>query len=53
MVDVALKSGVGVSTVWLIENGYIARVSNKTKRKIAKGLSLRIGDLFPLSNRKS
>ena len=47
MVDIALKSGVGVSTVWLIEHGYIVRVSNRTKRKIAKGLGLKVEDIFP------
>ena len=46
MIDVALKSGVGVSTVWLIENGYIKRISYETKRKIASGLNTTIHKLF-------
>ena len=46
MIDVALKSGVGISTIWLIEQGYDQRVSIKTKRKIATALNLSINELF-------
>jgi len=46
MVDVALRSGVGVSTIWLIEQGYDQRVSTETKRKIASALGTTIEELF-------
>jgi transcriptional regulator with XRE-family HTH domain len=46
MIDTALKSGVGVSTIWLIENGYSQRVSLQTKRKIATALGVNIEELF-------
>ena len=46
MVDVALRSGVGVSTIWLIENGYDQRVSTKTKKKIASALGATVKELF-------
>ena len=46
MIDVALKSGVGVSTIWLIEQGYDQRVSTETKRKITSALGTTIEELF-------
>ena len=45
-VDVAKLSGVGLTTIWLIENGYDSRVSQKTKKKICSGLKLKEKDLF-------
>ena len=46
MIDVALKSGVGVSTIWLIEQGYDQRVSTETKTKIPSVLGTTIEELF-------
>lgn len=46
MIDIALKSGVGVSTIWLIENGYSRRVTLQTKRKISTALGANIKELF-------
>ncbi|MBN1270899.1 MAG: helix-turn-helix transcriptional regulator [Candidatus Aminicenantes bacterium] len=46
MIDVALKTGVGVSTIWLIENGYSERISKETKQKIAAGLNTTVEELF-------
>ena len=46
MIDIALKSGVGVSTIWLIEQGYGQRVTTKTKRKIATALGTTEEELF-------
>lgn len=45
--DVAKMCGIGVSTLWLIEQGYDQQVSEKTKRKIAAGLGSKIELLFP------
>jgi len=49
IVDVALKAGVGVSTVWLIENGYASRTSEKTKEKVASALQCSVQEIFPES----
>jgi transcriptional regulator with XRE-family HTH domain len=49
MIDLAVKAGVGVSTVWQLENGYGGRATEDTKRKIASGLCLRVEDVFPES----
>jgi len=46
VIDVALKSGVGVSTIWLIEQGYGSRASKETKGKIALALESTVGELF-------
>lgn len=46
-VDVAKLTGVGLTTIWLLENGYDRRVSQKTKKKIAQGLKLKVQEVFP------
>jgi len=46
-VDLATLCGVGIGTIWLIENGYDKRASKKTKDKIAAGLKVEIKELFP------
>jgi len=46
-VDVATLCGVGITTIWLIENGFEQRVSQKTKQKIARGFKLKVQELFP------
>lgn len=46
VVDLAVQSGVGVSTLWLIENGYSGRVSKETKEKIAGALGVKGDELF-------
>ena len=47
MIDVAIMSGVGISTIWLAENGYAERVSEKTRKKIACALQCSIQEIFP------
>lgn len=48
-IDVAKMSGIGLTTVWLIENGYENRVSQKTKEKIATALKMKVREIFPQS----
>lgn len=45
LVDVAKKSGLGISTIWLVENGYEG-ISEETKAKLAKGLNTNVSELF-------
>jgi len=45
-VDLATLCGVGIGTIWLIENGYDKRTSKKTKDKIAAGLKAETKELF-------
>ena len=47
MIDIALICGVGISTIWLVENGYDRRISKKTKEKITKGLGVTTKEIFP------
>ena len=47
LVDAAKLFGIGCSTLWLIENGYAERASEKTRKKIAAGLGLKVEELFP------
>jgi len=46
MIDLSLRSGLGVSTIWLIEQGYDKRVSPETKKKIAGALDSTVEELF-------
>ena len=46
MVDLSLRSGVGVSTIWLIEQGYNKRVLPETKKRIAGALDSTVEELF-------
>ena len=48
-IDLAIKAGCGVSTVWLVENGYANRISENLKRKIALALGHGVEDIFPES----
>lgn len=47
LIDVATQCGVGIATIWNIENGYEQRASKKTKEKIAAGLGMKEEELFP------
>ena len=47
--DLALKAGIGISTVSLIERGYVCRVSPELRAKIAKALRCEVEDVFPES----
>lgn len=49
MIDVAIQSGVGISTLWLLENGYSEKASRKTKEKISRVLQTPVQELFPES----
>ena len=46
IIDLAIKSGVGVSTIWLIEQGYERRTSGETKKKIARALDSTVEEIF-------
>ena len=46
-IDLAKRAGVGLTTIWYLENGYDDRASQKTKKKIAQGLKLKIQEVFP------
>jgi len=46
-IDLALRAGCGVATIWLVENGYAGRVSPKLKAKIAKALGRQVKEVFP------
>ena len=45
-VDLAVMSNVGATTIWLIEQGFEKRASEKTKRKIASALKVSVKDIF-------
>ncbi len=44
--DVARISNVGVTSLYYIEAGYDSRVSQKTKKKIAKALDKKVEEIF-------
>ena len=46
LIDLAIKSGIGISTIWLIEQGYERRTSRETKKKIAQALDSTIEEIF-------
>jgi transcriptional regulator with XRE-family HTH domain len=50
LVDLAKKSGVSLSWLWLLENGYDERASQRIKVKLARALRLTLKDLFPKNN---
>ena len=45
LVDLANKSGVSLSAVWNVEQGYFG-ISLKTKEKVAKALGAEVKELF-------
>lgn len=52
LVDLALKAGIGVSTLWLVEQGYHNRILLSTKDKIAEALHTDIKILFGEENER-
>ena len=46
-IDVAKLCGVGIATIWNLEHGLDERASEKTRKKIAAGLGLKVEELFP------
>ncbi|MBL7083232.1 MAG: helix-turn-helix transcriptional regulator [Candidatus Aminicenantes bacterium] len=47
LVDLAEKSGVSITWIWTLEQGYKRGVSREIKKKIAKALDSPLEDLFP------
>jgi DNA-binding XRE family transcriptional regulator len=45
--QVAVGAGIGVTTLWMIESGYDAKISPEIKKKIADYFNCEVSDIFP------
>ncbi|MBA7614660.1 hypothetical protein ES703_21929 [subsurface metagenome] len=46
-IKVAAGADISISTLWMIESGYEKKVTDETKKKLAKFFKCDVDDIFP------
>jgi transcriptional regulator with XRE-family HTH domain len=51
-IEVAEGADVAISTLWMIEKGFVKKTTHETKKKLADFFEVDIEELFPVQGQK-